>query len=238
MKIGFYIHHSTLSAGGIFTYSVGILKFLLNQKEIEKITLIYSPEIRQSIGEILGNPKVESLEINRSQWDIKIRMMISYFFYDMYLVIKNYMPDAKKISFLRSFSFSINPYKSKLKKTEIALLHVPMQYAPVYSLDVPIITTMHDFQDFHYPEYFSPQERIHRAINNKKCLDESSHIIVSFDHIKNDVLKYFNINEEKVSVCPPPFTENWFTGNTFTDPELVKEKYSLPKQFILYPAAT
>ncbi len=238
MRIGFYLHHSTIKAGGIFTYSIGILKLLLNTKEIEKIILIYSPEIRQSIIETLNNPKIEPLEIDRSQWSIKLRLMISYFFHDMYLIIKNYLPESKKISFLKSLSFIINPYKSKINRTNISLLHIPMQYSPVYSLNVPIITTMHDLQGFHYPEYFSPQERIHRAINNKKSLDEAKHVIVSFDHIKKDLIKYFNLNEEKVSVCPPPFSENWFTGNTFTDSEIVKKKYSLPDEFILYPAAT
>ena len=238
MKIGFYIHHSTISAGGIFTYSIGILKLLLNEKEIEKIILIYSPEIRQKIGEILDNPKVEALEIDRSKWEVKLRLMISYFFYDIYLIIKNYLFETKKISFLKSLSFIINPYKSKINKTDISLLHIPLQYSPVYSLKIPIIITMHYLQEFHYPEYFSPQERIHRAINNKKSLDESTHVVVSFDHIKKDLLKYFNIDEKKVSVCPPPFSENWFTENSFTDLDIVKRKYSLPKQFILYPAAT
>ena len=43
---------------------------------------------------------------------------------------------------------------------------------------------MHDLQEFHFPEYFSSQERLHRAINNKKAIEESTHIIVSFNHIK------------------------------------------------------
>ena len=238
MRIGFYIHHSTIKAGGIFTYSIGILKLLLNQEEIKKIVLIYSPDIRQSISEILDNPKVEPLEIDRLQWDIKLRLMLSYFFYDMYLVVHSYLPDSTKIGFLKSFSFLINPYKSKINKAKISLLHIPMQYSPVYSLEVPVITTMHDLQDFHFPEYFTSLERIHRALNNKKSMDESTHIIVSFDHIRNDLLKYYSIDKEKVSVCPPPFTENWFAGSTLTDPEVVKKKYSLPDQFLLYPAAT
>ena len=39
MKIGFYIHHTMLKAGGIFTYSIGILRLLLKAKEIDKIVL-------------------------------------------------------------------------------------------------------------------------------------------------------------------------------------------------------
>ncbi len=239
MKIGFYIHHSTLKSGGIFTYSIGILKLLLNSNEIQKICLIYSPEIRQDIAGFLNNPKVEPVEIDRRQWNIKILLMLSYFFYDNYLLIKNYLPAAKKTEFLKKISFALNPYKMKINKKDIDALHIPMQYSPVYSLNnVPVITTMHDLQDFHFPEYFSSQERIHRAINNKKSLEESSHIIVSFNHIKIDLLKYFRIDEDKVSVCPPPFAENWFVENSYADLDEVKKKYSLSETFILYPAAT
>ncbi len=238
MRIGFYIHHSTLKAGGVFTYSIGILKLLLNSDEIEKICLIYSPEIRQDISGLLNNPKIEPLEIDRRQWNIKILLMLSYYFYDTYLLIKNYLSGTKKFEFLKSLSFAINPYKARINSINISLLHVPLQYSPVYALKVPIITTMHDLQDFHFPEYFSTQERIHRAINNKKSLEESSHVIVSFNHIKNDLLKYFSISENKISVCPPPFTDIWFTEDSFTEFETVKKKYSLPDEFILYPAAT
>jgi glycosyltransferase involved in cell wall biosynthesis len=238
MKIGFYIHHSTIKAGGIFTYSIGILRLLLNSNEIDKICLIYSPEIKNDILNLLKHPKVYSLEIDRRKWSIKFSLMLSYFLYDNYLLIKNYFPLTTKADFLRRFSFGINPYKSRINKEDISLLHIPVQYSPVYSLKIPVITTMHDLQEFHFPEYFSSQERLHRAINNKKSIEESSFIIVSFNHIKADILKFFDIAVEKISVCPPPFSENWFTNDSYTDFIFIKKKYSLPDTFILYPAAT
>lgn len=238
MKIGFYIHHSTIKAGGIFTYSIGILKLLLNSGEIDKIYLIYSPEIKKEILNLLDNPKIVSFEIDRRKWTVKFLLMLSYYLYDNYLLIKNYFPNSQKYLILRKLSFAINPYKHRINKLDISLLHVPIQYSPVYSMNIPIITTMHDLQEFHFPEYFSSQERVHRAINNKKTLEESASIIVSFNHIKDDILKYFDIKEEKISVCPPPFSENWFTISESSDLKLVKNKYSLPDIFILFPAAT
>lgn len=238
MKIGFYIHHSTIKAGGIFTYSVGILRLLLNSKEIDKICLIYSPEIKNEILNLLDQPKIYSLEIDRRKWSIKFPLMISYFLYDNYLLIKNYFPSTTKAEILRRFSFKVNPYKRRINKEDICLLHIPVQYSPVYSLNKPVITTMHDLQEFHFPEFFSSQERLHRGINNKKSLEESTFVIVSFDHIKADILKYFNIKDDKVAVCPPPFSENWFTNDSSSDLAMVKKKYSLPDTFILYPAAT
>ena len=51
MKIAFYIHHSTISAGGIFTYSIGILRLLVNSPKIDKITIITSPEVAETLTE-------------------------------------------------------------------------------------------------------------------------------------------------------------------------------------------
>ncbi len=85
------------------------------------------------------------------------------------------------------------------------MLHVPFQYSPIYNVDVPVIITMHDIQEYHYPEYFSISQKLHRKINNIDAINESNHIIVSFDHIKKDLLKYFDVKENKISVCHPSF---------------------------------
>ena len=49
MRIGFYIHHTMLKAGGIFTYSIGILRLLLKQNEIDKIVIISTSEVKQAL---------------------------------------------------------------------------------------------------------------------------------------------------------------------------------------------
>ncbi len=97
---------------------------------------------------------------------------------------------------------------------------------------------MHDIQEYHYPEYFSASQKLHRKVNNINAINESDHIIVSFDHIKNDLLKYFDVKESKISLCPPPFAEDWFLSDIFTSEETLSKKYELRKKFLLYPAAT
>jgi len=118
------------------------------------------------------------------------------------------------------------------------LLHIPIQYSPIYKTSVPVITTMHDVQEFHFPEFFSASERLHRAINNLKSVSESDHIIVSFDHIKKDLLKYYPIEEQNISVCPPPFADDWFATKNESDWKTLELKYSISKNYLLYPAAT
>ncbi len=238
MKIGFYIHHTMLKAGGIFTYSVGILKLLIRQPEIEKLVIITTAEVKQSLLETVDNSKVEFKLLERDSVINKIRLFLSFFFYDTSIIYQHYFPKSKFLIRLKNISNFINPYQGVIKRSNIKLLHVPIQYSPIYRTTVPVVTTMHDVQEFHFPEFFSASERLHRAINNLKSVSESDHIIVSFEHIKNDLIKYYSISEEKVSVCPPPFADDWFAAKKETDWKILESKYSISKKYLLYPAAT
>ena len=238
MRIGFYIHHTMLKAGGIFTYSIGILRLLLKQPEIEKLVIITTSDVKQALLEIVDNSKIEFELIDRDSGLQKIRVFLSYFLYDTNIIYRQYFPKSKILNRLKSISNFINPYHGIIKKCKIKLLHVPIQYSPIYKTTVPVITTMHDVQEFHFPEFFSASERLHRAINNLKSISDSNHIIVSFDHIKKDLLKYYSISSDRVSVCPPPFADDWFATKKETDWKILETKYSISKKYLLYPAAT
>ncbi|MDX1798891.1 MAG: glycosyltransferase family 1 protein [Candidatus Lokiarchaeia archaeon] len=236
MKIGFYIHHTAISAGGIFTYSIGILRQIISAAEIEKIVIITSREIQNRLNEFSGNPKVKIKIVNRNKPLIKLDYFISYLIYNLAILIERYA--LIKSGILKNLSTFINPYHKALEAEDISLLHVPVQYSPVYNTKIPVIITMHDLQEYHYPEFFSTREKRHRKINNKKAIFDSDHIIVSFNHVKNDIVKFFRVNEGKISVCSPPFAESWFLSKKETGWDELSKKYRLKKNYLLYPAAT
>lgn len=227
-----------LKAGGIFTYSIGILRLLLKVKEIDKIVIITTPEVKSALSEIANNNKVEFSLLDRESFSNKVRLFLSFFLYDTSIIYQHYFPKSKILEKLRSISNFINPYQRIIKNSGIRLLQVPIQYSPIYKTSVSVVTTMHDVQEFHFPEFFTASERLHRAINNFKSVSESDHIIVSFDHIKKDLLKYYSIPAKKISVCPPPFADDWFATKKETDWQILEKKYSITKKYLLYPAAT
>lgn len=227
-----------LKAGGIFTYSIGILRLLLEAKEIDKIVIITTPEVKNTLSEKVINNKIEFSLVDRESSLNKIRLFLSFFLYDTYIIYQHYFPKSKVLIKLISISNFINPYQRIIKNSGIKLLHVPIQYSPIYKTSVPVITTMHDVQEFHFPEFFTASERLHRAINNLKSVSESDHIIVSFEHIKKDLFKYYSGLDEKISVCPPPFADDWFATKKETDWKILEKKYSITKKYLLYPAAT
>ena len=238
MKIAYYIHHTTIKAGGVFTYSVGVLNLLLKSNDIEKIFLIISSESRKSLLNILNHPKVILVVVDRKNPVIKFKLALSYLSHDIFFLQQNYLGSSTKFNWIISFSNWINPFKSKLEDLNADVLHIPIQFSPIYGLDIPIITTMHDLQELIMPENFSAGERLHRALNSKKAVDDSDQIIVSFNHVKQDVIKYFNLRDDQISVCPPPFHEEWFVNKSGTASDELKVKYKLEDKFLLYPAAT
>ena len=135
-------------------------------------------------------------------------------------------------------SLFFNPLRNILNKYNIDIFHVPFQSSPIYGIKKPVIITMHDVQELHFPEYFNSFERMSRAIGFKKAIDESDHIIVSFSHVREDLLKYFEIKDDKVSVCPLPLADDWFNSSKISSKKELIDRYQIYDNYILYPAAT
>ncbi len=238
MKVGFYIHHTTISAGGIFTYTIGILKELLKSKEITEIIIITASEVNEKLKEILSNPKLRVINVNRTSSTIKIKLLIYFSVLAILSLLGKIIPAKKLIESLIHIFNKINPYSRILQENNLSVFHVPVQYSPVYKINLPVIITMHDLQEYHYPEFFTLREKIHRKINNELAIYFSDHIVVSFKHVKEDILKYFKVNSDKVSVCPPPFSESWFLSKAESTWDKLSNKFGLNKEYLLYPAAT
>lgn len=238
MTIGFYIHHTTISAGGVFTYTIGILKELIKSKEIDKVIIITSSEVNEKLKEILSASKLQVVNINRNDLVIKIKLYVYFLLLTLSILLKKIIPSKKLIESLIHTFNKINPYTKVLLEMDLSVFHVPVQYSPVYKTKVPVMVTMHDLQEYHYPEFFSIKEKFHRRINNQLAISYSDHIIVSFRHIKEDILKLFKVKTAKVSVCPPPFSESWFLSKDESTWEMLSNKFGLKKKYLLYPAAT
>jgi len=238
MKVGYYIHHTAISAGGIYTYSIGILKQIIKADEIKEVVVITTKEIENRLIEFQNNTKIKIRTVDRKKLSIKLRYSIAYFIYNLAVTFNKNASSNKFWEIIKNFSTWINPYKKVIESENIAVLHVPVQYSPIYKSRIPIIITMHDLQEYHYPEFFSTQEKRHRKINNSKAIFDSDHIIVSFKHVKNDILKFFGVDKDKISVCLPPFAESWFLSKNETGWDELSKKYGLKKKYLLYPAAT
>ena len=238
MKIAFYIHHTTISAGGIYTYTIGILRQLTNSPDIEKIVIVTSKEIAETLNEFRENKKVDISVVDRKKLIVQLKFLTWYLTYLSIHFIKVIFGSFSPFNKMTNLISRLNPYYKILNGAQVDIFHVPVQYSPIYRAEIPVITTMHDLQEYHYPHYFSLKEKLHRKINNNISINDSDHIVCSFNHVKNDILKFFTIDSIKVSVCPPPFAEDWFLDKSESDWQQIQQKYNIKKNYLLYPAAT
>jgi len=228
MKIGYYIANSG-TIGGVFNYSTGILNLLLEIEEIDKIHLYYTNSQKKTLRKYFDNNKIQPILIKKDRFSFKLFEHLSSLFLYIYYI------SQKKIKILKKLYIIFNPLKLKIKKIDI--FHVPIQTSPFYNFNkIPTIITMHDLQELHFPEFFNSQKRMMRALKYKIAIDEADHIIVSFKHVKDDVIRYFEKDKNKVSVAPFDFSKTWFPNNNFTPYKELRKKYKLSKDFIFYPA--
>lgn len=232
-KIGYWLGRVTLDSGGTAPYAWRVLENLLvahKEKEIELKILCYS------------DAKKDCLKlINKYQITIDICLIPEKF-----NLISRIVSRLADIFYQELSRQGIRSVKNKVfncwfrwfSSLHIDILHSPYPTPPSYLLPCPYIITMHDVQELHYPEFFSPEERAWRAKYYWKALKESSATVVSFNHVKKDLIKYFPRDNEHIYVCPLPFKKIRFQEPSVKESSIYQEKYDCWGDFLLYPAQT
>ena len=232
MKVGYYLSGTKISDGGIFQYSIYVLKMLLNCKDITNICFFYSQDQEKVFEQFLLHPKVTPVLYTKKGRLYRFLKKVAE------LSLKRYYHTGQSSNFLHKAYVFLDPDRRALNKFKLDVLHVPRQHAPAYNLNYPVVISMHDVQQFHFPEFFTPLERIFKSISYYTSMSETDHAIVSFNHVKNDLNKYFPNISAEVSVCPVPVNNDWVSDTKWTSSAELQEKYKIPEQIILTPAAT
>jgi len=108
-----------------------------------------------------------------------------------------------------------------------------LNFTPL-SKKVRHLLTIHDLSFEFFPEFFSLKQRLwHQVINPKKQCRSAQMIIVPSQNTKRDLMDYYKIPAEKITVLYPGLS-TIFDNKDTTHREEIKQKYSLPKKFILF----
>ncbi|KAA3616675.1 MAG: glycosyltransferase family 1 protein [Calditrichaeota bacterium] len=228
MKIGFYV--GKLSSSGVGSYTICIIKMLVKDDNVHKVILIVDEGGCNNINSIFdNNNKIEVIELRNSKLR-KVFTGLNKLFY--------FLDKTKSINVSRFANLIavFDPFRNAVDSLQIDICHVPMQTAPGYNMKTPLVISMHDLQELHYPAFFSPRERMLRALNYMRAIELANHIVVSFNHVRNDIITFFAVPKSKVSVCPPDFGKYWVGDSKHSDQNKLEKKYSLPNSFIFFPA--
>ncbi len=117
---------------------------------------------------------------------------------------------------------------------KIDVVHTPAQSFQNLTFSIPLITTLHDLQHFHFPDFFSREEITVRNFFYKLSAEFAERVIVSFQHVKDDIVKFYEIPAEKIDVCPLGMPALRLIDQS-RFPE-IKKKYRLPDKYLFYSA--
>lgn len=220
-RIGFYRGGIDMSAGGVAPYADRLLRALGEHRfERMQVTVIGGGEDGEGGGFLRRRAKRNGM----------MRKVMFHASDSLYHLLH---PRA---------GGRIGPYRGWLSRVHCDLrydlLHFPFQVPPRMTFRCPFIITMHDVQELHFPEFFSPKERMLRAELYWGAIAQASRVVVSFDHVKADLLKYFRIPEDRVVVIPVPYSQ---CGYVEAGEELgseIAKRYEGIGRYFLYPAQT
>lgn len=232
MKIGFYFAFIDASYGGIYQYAQLILNLILKQDYISKIYIFFSAGQDKLFEAYRSDPRVELILYHPRGPFYRLYKKVAEFYLNRY-----YLHGLTKKRYLNIYKW-LHPSRKFFNRYDIDILHIPWQLAPCYHTKAKVITTMHDLQHLHFPEFFTPIERLRKDISYYQSINESDHIIVGYEHVKQDVLRYFEVPDDKVSVCLDPAHENWYAKDDADIFDELKQKYPLKEKFMLTPAST
>ena len=182
------------ATGGVFTYAFSTLNALIKNNRIEKKFVVVSLQNKSILEQQIIDDKIQFVILKYHFFQKKL-LSISSLLYD----VCDLRP--KRTRFLWKIACFINPYRYFIDSFNADLLHIPSLVSPGFGMKTPILVTMYDFQELYYPEFFTSSNRRTKAYGFKNSIDESDHIIVSFNHVRNDLLRYFEIKKDKVSIC-------------------------------------
>ena len=234
MKIGYWLGNASIHGGGTAPYAWRVLDLLLNHSKNHNIEILIlcSDEVQKDCFDLISKYQAQAKTAIIKGYDFNYIGRISR------IVGIALAKIFDKFNIDYRLTLYLNPLYRWFVSLDIDLLHVPYQTAPIYDLPYPFIVTMHDVQELHFPEFFTPEERAYRAEHYWKSLKYSSGVVVSFNHVKQDLIKYFRLPESKIYVCPPPYKQIKLDSPTKEETESYTQKYINFKDFILYPAQT
>lgn len=103
------------------------------------------------------------------------------------------------------------------------------------SKNVRKVLIVHDLSFELYPEFFTAKKRLwHKLIGPKQMCEQADTIIAISENTKNDIIKIFNIDSNKIKVVYPGIANNFFEQINDTKKVEVKKKYNLPDNYIFY----
>jgi glycosyltransferase involved in cell wall biosynthesis len=125
--------------------------------------------------------------------------------------------------------------KKQLLSDKIDLYHGLSHEIPLglKQIGVPSIVTIHDLIFLKFPHYFGRIDRFIYTLKSRYACVNADKIVAISEQTKKDIISFFDIDEDKIEVVYQSCDDSFKTPVSNAFKQQVKEKLSLPAQYIL-----
>ncbi len=118
-------------------------------------------------------------------------------------------------------------------RTHLDVLFCPVNVVPLAS-PVPSVVTVHDLAFLAYPEAFHATKRRYLTAMTHLSVRRARHIIAVSAHTRDDLVHYFDVRPERITVIPNAADERYRPADTPDALTRFKAAHNLPDRFILF----
>ncbi len=125
--------------------------------------------------------------------------------------------------------------KKELQRHRIQLYHGLRHEVPVglRHLFIKSLVTVHDLAFRRYPQQYGFVKRQMMDIRTRYGCEEADHIVAISEHTKREILEYYDIPPEKITVIYQSCHERYMQEKPNKTREAVRRRYQLPESYLL-----
>ncbi|MES2628731.1 MAG: glycosyltransferase family 1 protein [Bacteroidota bacterium] len=139
-----------------------------------------------------------------------------------------HFPNSRLNMLWRSFGLP-----AQLRKEGIELYHGLSNEIPSGIKDVKTVVTIHDLIYKIYPQTYSTADRLIYDTKFAYACKHADAIVAISETTRNDIIRFYGIPEEKISVIYQSCHPMYYTRQTQAQLDEVRVRLELPKQFML-----
>ena len=189
-------------SGGVEFYAKNLLDGMLKLEDDNEYVLFLAKDNEDDLKNYFNDKRISFVTCNTSAFDVK-----------KHLIWQN-----------------LSQYKI-LKKNNIDFCFFPVYEMPLYRCKkIKCVTTIHDIQAYHYPEYFSKLENIWFKMAWKKVLKIADKVVTISNYTKEDIKKIFK-HKNNIQNLYEPVTLKLTEIGEFKE---LKEKYNIKENEYYY----
>ena len=123
----------------------------------------------------------------------------------------------------------------QIKASKVDLYHGLSGELPVQvgTSKIPKIVTIHDLLFLSHPRFYHFFESVIYQLKARYAVNMADHIVAISKQTKADIVKYFKVKPEKITVIYQGCNDAFKQEYTESEKQKVQEKYKLPKHYVL-----